>query len=224
MTAPAVTVPPDARVEQVAKILLDHRISAVPVVDNDGRLAGIVSEGDLVRRPEAGTLGKPSWWLSLLETQGDRAENYLKTRGRRADEVMTRDVVSVDERTPVDEIAALLEKHQIKRVPVVREGKVLGIVSRANLLQALAVLPPPPDASGDDASLRERVVAELRKAGLAASSVNVLVREGAVRLWGAVGNDHELRAARLAARTAAPGHPIEDHLRVLPGGRIAMWE
>lgn len=224
MTAPAITVTPDTRVEHVAKVLLDKRISAVPVVEADGRLAGIVSEGDLMRRPEAGTQRKRSWWLALFTGDDEQAREYAKTHGRRAADVMTREVVTVDESAPLEHIAALLEKRRIKRVPVVRDGKVVGIVSRANLLHGLAARPPLPPAPIADTQLRERVLEELRNAGVDTVFVNPVVDSGIVRLWGAVPSDAQLAAARVAARDAAAGHAVEDNLSVFEGmARAAMW-
>lgn len=224
MTAPPVTVTPDTRVEYIAKLMLERRISAVPVVDAGGRLAGIVSEGDLMRRPESGTARRPSWWLALLSGGDDQAREYTKTRGRRAAEVMTRDVVTVDESTPLERIAELLEKHRIKRVPVVRDGSVVGIVSRADLLHELAGRPPALPAPISDTRLRERVLEEMKSAGVEAVFVNPVVHSGVVRLWGAVPSDAQLAAARVAARNAAAGHPVEDHLSVFGNmERAAMW-
>lgn len=224
MSAPPVTVTPDTRVEYVAKVLLERRISAVPVVDAGGRLAGMVSEGDLMRRPESGTERRPSWWLALFSGEDDQAREYAKTHGRQAAQVMTRDVVTVDESTPLERIAELLEKHRIKRVPVVREGSVVGIVSRADLLRGLAGRPPALPAPIDDARLRERVLEELRNAGVEAVFVNAVVHAGVVRLWGAVASDAQLAAARIAARNGAAGHPVDDHLSVFGNmERAAMW-
>jgi len=124
MTAPALVVPPDAKVEDIAKLLLRRGISAVPVTGNDGRLAGIVSEGDLMRRVESGTERRPSWWLAVFSNEDALARDYAKSRGRHAADVMTREVVTVGEDATLAEIALLLERHRIKRVPVVRDGKV----------------------------------------------------------------------------------------------------
>lgn len=225
MTAPPITVTPDARVEYVAKLLLERNISAVPVVDAHGRLAGIVSEGDLMRRPESGTQRqRSSWWLALFSGDDEHAREYAKTQGRRAADVMTREVVTVDESTPLERIAELLEKHRIKRVPVVANGKVVGIVSRANLLQGLASRPPAPPATIADSELRERVLKELRSAGVDTTLVNAVVHSGVVRLWGAVPSEAQLAAARVAARNGAAGHPVEDNLSVWSGmARAAMW-
>ena len=136
MTRGVLAVRAETPVEEIAALLLSRSISAVPVVDGDDRVVGIVSEGDLMRRTEAETYRRPSWWLELVSDPASLARDYVKTHGRRASDVMTRQVVSVTEDTPVDKIASLLDSRRIKRVPVVREGKLVGVVSRADLLTA----------------------------------------------------------------------------------------
>src|SRR5262245_53931442 len=140
MVTEVITVGPDALVQDVAHLLLTNRISAVPVVASDGRLLGIVSEGDLMRRAEAGTGRRRSWWLAALTGREPTAADYVKEHARKVTDVMTRRVITAPPDTPLRDIANLLEKNGIKRVPIVENGKVVGIVSRANLLQALASL------------------------------------------------------------------------------------
>jgi CBS domain-containing protein len=140
MTFPVAYVMTETPLKEVANLLLERKISAAPVLDDAGRLVGIVSEGDLVRRTPAGENGRRSWWLDLFEPESPRSEgllNYLRGHGLRAKDVMTCEVVSVGEDTTVAEIAELLQTRGIKRVPVVRNGKLAGIVSRANLLSLL---------------------------------------------------------------------------------------
>ena len=223
MTAPAVTVEPDTKVEDIAKLLLGRGISAVPVTEADGRLSGIVSEGDLVRRVESGTERVPSWWLRIFGDDDGLARDYAKSRGRRAGDVMTREVVTVAEDATLADIAALLERHRIKRVPVMRNARVVGIVSRANLLQGLASQPAaaPPAPPGDDA-LRKRVEEELRRAGVDAMFVNVVVGEDRVHLWGAVRSTEQREAARIAAEAVAGKAGVTSHLSVPSSGTWAM--
>ena len=133
MTTAVLTVTPETDVGEIAGLMLDSHISAVPVIDADGSLVGIVSEGDLIHRAESETRRRPSWWLRLLATPEEPAERYLREFGRRARDVMTKDVISVTPDTPLTEIAAMLEKYHIKRVTVLEGGKLVGIVSRANL-------------------------------------------------------------------------------------------
>ncbi len=223
MTAPAVVVAPETTVEEVAKLLLKRRISAVPVIAADGRLAGIVSEGDLIRRVESGTERPRSWWLSVFGDADAQAREYAKSHGRRAADVMTRKVVTVTEEATLSEIAELLERRRIKRVPVVREGKVVGIVSRANLLHGLAsqaaVAAPAPRA---DDTLRERIEEEMRRAGVDTVFVNVVVGDAAVHLWGIVPTQAQLEAAGIAAERVAGAIPVRNHLSVPSNAAWAM--
>jgi CBS domain-containing protein len=225
MTAPPVVVQPETPVEAIAKLLLKRRISAVPVVAPDERLLGIVSEGDLLRRVESGTQREPSWWLTAFASGDGVARDYARSRGRQAADVMTRDVVTVGEDATLPEIVALLERHRIKRVPVVRDGKVVGIVSRANLLQGLASRPSAAaEAPVTDEALRERVAEEMRRAGVDAAFVNVVVGADGVHLWGIVRSPQQLAAARIAAETAAGAVPVVNHLSVPSGvSWAAIW-
>src|SRR6516164_9799709 len=137
MVSPVITVKPSSGVKEVAKIFLERRISAVPVVDDQGKLVGIVSEGDLLHRAETGTERRRSWWLRALTADAALATEYVKAHSRKITDVMTRDVITALPDVPLYEIATLLEKHSIKRVPIVKDGQLLGVVSRANLIQGL---------------------------------------------------------------------------------------
>ena len=217
MTANVVTVGPDDGVHDVARLLLTHRISAVPVLDAGGQLVGIVSEGDLMRRPENETERHGSWWLGLWTLAEDRAREYVKGHGRHACEVMTRDVVTVTEDTSLAEIAELLEERRVKRVPVVRDGRLVGIVSRANLLHGLATTREAAQAapSEDDHAIRQRVVATLEEdLGVTVEWINVIVRAGMVELWGEVGSAEEKRAIFLATENTPGVQEIRDHIFV----------
>ena len=214
MTKEVVAVAPETPVVDVARLLARRRISGAPVTDAQGRLLGIVSEGDLIRRLEEDEGGRRSWWLDLLASPEDRAERYVKAHGRTAQDVMTRRPLTVGEDAPLAAIARLLEEHHVKRVPVVREGKVVGIVSRADLLRALATSAPPTPAS-DDRALRERLMGELAASGLEYHPyVNIVVADGVVHLWGFVPTRAEADALMLAAENAAGGATVESHLAV----------
>ncbi len=216
MTANVVTVAPDTPVADIARLLLEKRISGVPVVDAGGRLVGIVSEGDLVRRLGDEEGGGRSWWLGLLATPEERAEAYVRAHGRRAADVMTRNVVTVSPDTPLAAVARLLEERHIKRVPVVENGRLVGIVSRADLLRALATKGPEA-ASADDRALRERLQKELEKAGLDYHPyVNIVVADGVVHLWGIVSSRREAEALRVAAENVEGVKAVESHLAVRP--------
>lgn len=226
MTAPVISVGEDVSVAEVARMLLRHGISAMPVIGADGRLAGIVSEGDLVRRVETGTERVPSWWLKLIGDSDDQARDYTKSHGRRVSEVMTRDVETVGEDTALGQIADLLERRRIKRVPVVHDGKLVGIVSRANLLQAFASLASDaPAAVASDETLKARIENELRRSGVDTALINVVVADGVANLWGAVRSEAQLDAARVAAETAAGrSDAVRSRLSVLPASvQRVMW-
>lgn len=219
MTTRVVTVGPDTAVRTIAQTLVERGISAVPVVDGEGRLLGIVSEGDLMRRAEAGTERQPSWWLDLLASPEDKARDYSRAHGLTARDVMSREVVTVDEDSSLASVAALLERHRIKRVPVVRDGALVGIVSRANLLHGLIAAQPASAATaGDDSAIRERILAAVAEAGLAEPYVNVVVSGGRVQLWGMVSSEAEKDALRVAAETA-PGVVAVENNVVVAGPR-----
>ena len=136
MTSPTITISPGASVRQAITTMLDHRVSGLPVVDETGRLAGIVSEGDLLRRAEIGTEKHRPKWLECLLGPGRSATDYVHSHSRRVADVMTNNPVFVDERASLAAIVALMEKHRVKRVPVLRDSVVVGIVTRADLLRA----------------------------------------------------------------------------------------
>ncbi len=215
MTPNDITIAPSLGDEEIAQLLLSCNISGVPVVDAEDRLIGLVSEGDLLRRREGGMERHRSWWLSLLASPEERAREFVKTRGRRAEDVMTRKVVTVTADTPAGEIARILERRRIKRVPVVEDGKIVGIVSRANLLHGLAthkerisVTPSP-----DDRAIRERVQALVaKKDWITHGSFNVLVADGAVELWGWVDSEDERKALMIAVGELDGVKDIVDHL------------
>lgn len=215
MTTHVVTVGPDTEVRHIASTLLEHRISAVPVVDGERRLLGIVSEGDLVMRAENETGTRTSWWLELFGGFESRAHHFVRTHGRGARDVMTRNIVSVAEDTELSEIAKLLLARNIKRVPVLREGRVVGIVSRANLLHGLASRPALPDLATDSTDVRESIYQRLSEAGLRTGILNIVVTEGTAHLWGTTRSIGEREAIRVAAEVAPGVQRVEDHLIVV---------
>lgn len=214
MTAPVLAVRPDTDVQDIAALLLECRISAVPVVDEGGRVQGIVSEGDLINRADAGTRHRRSWWLEMLNGPQEQARDYLRAHGQHAEDVMTRDVVATSEDAPLPEIAALLEKHHVKRVPVLRDGKLVGIVSRANLLQGFAMSAPTWPMLQDDRQIRVALKKALTEAGLPMHQVNVTVNNGAVRLWGWIDAQVQRQAARAAVESTPGVERLEDNLVV----------
>lgn len=212
MTTTILTVTPETDVGEIARTLLNAHISALPVIARDGSLVGIVSEGDLIHRAEAETRRRPSWWLRLLATPEESSERYLREFGRRARDVMTRDVITVGPDTPLTEIAAMLEKFHIKRVPVMEHGKLVGIVSRANLLRGVATWQKPSGVRIEDSSLRGLLLQALGEADLPMHLVNVTVTDGAVELWGVVESEVQVEAARAAVEATAGVLRLDNHL------------
>lgn len=229
MTTRVVTVLEDTPVDEIVRTLLRWRISAVPVVTDDGELVGIVSEGDLVRRADSDGQTDASWWLSSLIAPEERARRYTKTRGLLAKDVMSTPVVTASDTESLHSLAALLEERRIKRVPIMRQGRLVGIVSRANLLHGVAASPTgqPAEDSGaaEAASRRGRPTDETIRASILNALhndldlgpyVNVIVTRGAVDLWGGVETETERQAVRTAAENAAGVAAVHDHLSVLP--------
>jgi CBS domain-containing protein len=200
MATNVITVRLDTPVATIAEVLLANRISAAPVVNDKDVLVGIVSEGDLIHRVEAGTERHRSWWLELLTGKETLAHEFVMSHARKAADVMTRPVISVQPDTPLGDIASLLEKHRIKRVPVASNGKIVGIVSRANLIQALVNLNrAKTEASVDDLTLHGNILEQLRsKPWVDPSTISILVNNGSVELWGIVDSETEKNAIRVA--------------------------
>jgi CBS-domain-containing membrane protein len=213
MTPDVICAAPETPVSEVVRLMLDHRISAMPIVA-EGRIVGIVSEGDLLRRAETGTEPRPSRWLEVVTSSSRLAADYTRTHGRKAADVMTRKVVCVADTTPIAEIAQLLEARRIKRVPVTRDGRLVGIVSRRNLLQALASRLSAPPVAADDRAIRDAFHAELRRQAWADSpgSINAIVADGVVHLWG-IALDEQRRQALVVAAENIPGvRAVKDHM------------
>ena len=219
MTPKVVSVGPDTEVREIAQLLLSHRISAVPVVDEEHRVIGIVSEGDLMRRVKGDGDHRDSWWLSLF-TGGKDAGDYVKSHGRKAHEVMTPNPMTVEENTPLHTIARMLEKHHIKRVPVLRDGKLVGIVSRANLLQGIAnAAVAPTQSPTDDRQIREAILKEVENnTGVQVEGISVIVDGGAVEVWGLVESLEQKQAVTVAAENVPGVTQVENHLGMMPRG------
>ena len=230
MTVNVITVDPDTSVQEVAQLLSERGISGVPVVDAADRLIGIVSEGDLLHRVETGTERRPerltgrrsSWWLDTIGSPQELARDYLKSHGRTAGDVMTREVISVADTTELADVAILLETKRIKRVPVLRNGKLVGIVSRANLVRALAATKSDPaiDADNDDRTIRNKLLAELMgqewfqaKEWSKIWAADIIVRDRVVHFWFSVDHsEEERRASRIVAENIAGVLRVEEHI------------
>jgi CBS domain-containing protein len=209
-----ISITPESSVTKAARMMLLYEISGLPVIDGSGRLVGIVTEGDFLRRAEIGTELHRKRLAEPLVDIGPLAEEYAHSHGRKVEEVMTRDVVTVTEDASLEEVVRLMERHRIKRVPVLRDAQVIGIVSRANFLHALIVLSPKPaSAPASDAAIREQILAELEKhAWTPRAALNVGVKDGIVDLDGVI-LDKRQRAALCIAVENVPGvKEIRDRL------------
>jgi CBS domain-containing protein len=216
MTANVETVRPDTEVREIVKRLLARNISAMPVVDDQDKVVGIVSEGDLMHRSENETERQQSWWIRMLAEPLDRARDFVKANAQHAKNIMSREVISVTEDTSLVEIAETLEKHHIKRVPVMRDGKLVGIVSRANLLQGLVAAGAKTVVSENDRDLKDAIEGAMNAAGLNAQYVNVVVADGSLTLWGMVETKAEQAALGIAAERVAGVGRVDNHIGVMP--------
>jgi CBS domain-containing protein len=213
MTRSVITVTPDATVLEAANIMLRQHVSGLPVVDATGSLVGIVSEGDFIRRSEIGTQRGRGRWLRFLLGAGEAATDYVHEHGRKVSDVMTRDPLTIGEDATLEEIVTSMETNGVKRLPVMRGDKLVGIVSRANLLQAVASLAREiPDPTADDDHIRSRVIAAIEKNDWSPFGLNVIVRDGIVHLSGVITEERARRAAMVAAQNVAGVKKIHDHL------------
>lgn len=213
MTRPAITVAPDATILEAANTMLRCHISGLPVVDATGKLVGIVSEGDFLRRGEISTQRKRGRWLKLLLGAGKAATDYVHEYGRKVSEVMTKDPLTVTEDTSLEEIVTSMETNGVKRLPVMRGDTLVGIVSRSNLLQAVASLAREiPDPTADDDHIRSRVIAALENSDWSPFGLNVIVRDGIVHLNGVITEERSRQAAMVAAENVAGVRKVHDHL------------
>jgi CBS domain-containing protein len=206
MVRDVVTVRSDTDVTDAIKLLSEHDVSALPVVDEAGDLVGMLSEADLIHRAEIGTEKHRPWWLEAVTGATTLAEEFAKSHGKKVGEVMTDGVITVTEETPLSEIAALFERKRIKRVPVVKDGKLVGIVSRSNLIQALASVIGMVDEHNDtDRKIRLELLARLKdQPWTGFGDRNITVGNRVVHLWGLVGSEAE-RKALFALAESVPG-------------------
>ena len=214
MVSPVITVSKAATVREVAKTLIEKRISAVPVVDNTGKVIGIVTESDLLHRAETGTEHRGSWWVRFIAGDATVAADYVKSHSAKIEDVMTANVVTAAPETPLHEIASLLEEHRIKRVPIVNKtGDLVGIVSRANLIQVVASVRPKLEMTLPDSAIRQKLLSELKGQSWAHThNVDVTVNNGCVDIWGYAQSDEERNAIRVAAESIPGVVAVNDHL------------
>lgn len=214
MSRNVVSVKPEATVLQAARLMLQHHISGVPVIDADGRLVGVLSEGDFLRRRETATERRRSRWLEFLMGPGKIASEYTRSHGNKVAEVMTEGVQTIGEDTSLEEIVELMERRRIKRVPVLRGAEVVGIVTRSNLMHAMVSLArTTPKAAQGDAAIRDQLLAEMQKQPWAPTAMtNVVVHDGVVELWGVVIDERQREALKVAAENTPGVKAVKDHL------------
>jgi CBS domain-containing protein len=215
MTTSVVTARMDMTIYDAARLFVDNHIGGMPVVGANGQVVGIVTHRDLLHRVENGTgRSKRPWWLEVLASSPrDQAARYVKEHGRLVGDVMCNQVISISEDMPLQQIADLMERRHLKRVPVLKDGKLVGIVCRANLIRALASVEPAVDRQAhDDASLRDAIVREMHGQRWGLPKQGVLVKDGVAHLWGVIESDEERRAIRIAAESVPGVKRVESHV------------
>jgi len=215
MTSPVITIRPDTTIVEAIRIMLLRRISGLPITDQNGQLLGILTEGDFLHRAETGTQRRRPRWLEFLVGPGRLADEYTRSNARKVSELMTADPITVAEDTPLHEIVELMEKHQIKRVPVISKGQVEGIVTRANLLHALVGLyrQTQPSTPSEDSIIRSRLLAKLaEEKWVPKGLINPIVRGGVVELFGSIMDERERKALIVLAENIPSVKGVRDHL------------
>jgi CBS domain-containing protein len=214
MTRAPITVRPDASLEEVANTMLKARVSGLPVADEQGVVVGMITEGDLLRRAELGTAPRPAGWLSCFLAPGRVAQDYVRTHGQKVREVMTSELIFVSPETPLQEVVALMESRHVKRLPVLQQGRLTGMISRADLLRALSrLLPERQGAAISDTELRKRVLAAIAKEAWAPRmNIDITVENGVVELRGAVTDDRQRVGLRVIAENVPGIRGVHDRL------------
>jgi CBS domain-containing protein len=213
MTRQVITIAADASIVDAANIMLVKHISGLPVVDQAGKLVGIVSQGDFIRRAEIGTQRKRGRWLKFLVGPGRAASDFVRERGRKVGEIMTPDPCTVTEDATLEDIVELMERKNVKRLPVLRGDTLAGIVTRTNLLQAVAGLTRDvPDPTADDDHIRNRIISSIEKSDWAPFGLGVIVVNGIVHLSGVITNERSREAAIVAAENVTGATRVHDHL------------
>ena len=219
MVSPVITVKPYSSVRDVAKTFLKHKISAAPVMDDHDKVVGIVSEGDLLHRVESDTETRHSSWLRLFTQDEVLAAEYAKSHSRKVADVMTTRVVFAAPNTSLSDIAMLMERHSIKRVPIMNKGQLVGIVSRANLIQAIATAKPALQIPLSDQAIRDKLLAHLRAQPWShTAQLNATVKDGVVDVWGICHSDAEREAVRIAAENIPGVRAVKNNLSMPPIG------
>jgi CBS domain-containing protein len=218
MTTDVITVGPEATIGEIAALLVHHRISAVPVVSDDNRVIGIVSQTDLGHRSETGTEKRRKWWLEVFADADTKAREYIKSHGLKAQDVMTRFIVSVSKAANLSEVAEVLDTHRIRQVPVMDDGKLVGMISRADLVRKLAeVSIAAPTTRPQNGALQKAIWDQVKaQPWLKSAYVNLAVKDGVVELWGAVDSNEQRRALRILVEGVNGVQKVEDNVGLFP--------
>ncbi len=218
MTKDVVTVGPQATVGEIAGLLVRHRISAVPVVSEDNRVVGIVSQTDLGHRSETGTEKRRKWWLEVFADADSKAREYIKSHGLKAHDVMSRVVISVSRQASLAEVADVLDTHRIRQVPVMDDGKLVGMISRTDLVRKLAeVKIVAPAARPENGALQKAIWEEIKaQPWLRSAYINLAVKDGIVELYGAVDSEDQRRALRVLVEGVKGVQKVEDNVGLFP--------
>jgi CBS domain-containing protein len=217
MTYRVISVTPEVATVEAARLMLQAKISGLPVVDYSGNLVGIVTEGDFLRRAETGTTKRRARWLEFITSPGKLAEEYSHAHGRKVSEIMTPDPYTVTEETSLSEAVEIMERHRVKRLPVLRAGKPVGMISRANLMHGLVdAAPPTKSSAAADWAIRDQILAELRKQPWSPIyAIDVKVRNGSVDVYGTIFDERE-RNALIVAMENVPGVKlVRDHIALI---------
>lgn len=214
MTRKCITIAPDATVQEAVNLMLSRHISGLFVVDTAGDLVGVITEGDLLRREELGTQRNRPWWLRLLASPGRQAADFTRANGRHVRDVMTEDVLSVAQAAKLEDVVTIMEKNRVKRLPVTADGRVVGVVSRADLLRALIGRERHADPlATDDRTIRTAILNTLEAQSWApVTTLNVTVSEGVVDIWGTITSEQERHAIRVVADNTPGVNAVHDHL------------
>lgn len=217
MTRQVITVGPETSVVEAADTMLRHHVSGLPVVDSAGTLVGMVSEGDFIRRAEIGTQRRRGRWLQLLVARGQNAAEYVRERSRKVSGIMTPNPVTVAEDTPLEDVVRMIERHSVKRLPVMRGDHLVGIVSRSDLVRAVVTLTRDiPEPTADDDHLRSAIIAAIEGNDWSPCRFNVIVRDGVAHLGGIVTDERCRQAAIVAAENVQGVRQVQDGLCSYP--------
>jgi CBS domain-containing protein len=213
MSTKVIAIQPDANIAEAIDLMLRSHVSGLPVVDAEGTLIGLLSEGDLLRRAELGTQKPRARWIEILLGPGKAAETYVQTHGRKVEELMTAEPITIAPGADLSEAVDLMNRHRIKRLPVTLEGRIVGILTRADLIRALANLLPTAQTPVPDAAIRRSILDQLDKQAWAPTAlIEVGVRDGIVTLSGTILDDRERAALRVIAENTPGVRSVEDQL------------